>query len=68
MEGVMLKSLVLEHFGGTVKTASALGVSHSAVCQWSLIVPEKQALKIDRLTKGALKYSPEFYTNNNKTV
>lgn len=64
----MLKNLVLEHFGGTVKTAIALGVSHSAVCQWSIIVPEKQALKIERLTKGALKYNPELYLNNSKTV
>ncbi|WP_109913325.1 Cro/CI family transcriptional regulator [Providencia rettgeri] len=64
----MYKASVLNHFGGTVKTAGALGISHSAVCQWVEIVPEKQALRIERITKGRLKYDPSHYIQNNKTI
>lgn len=64
----MYKASVLNHFGGTVKTAGALGISHSAVCQWTEIVPEKQALRIDRITKGRLKYDPSLYIQNSKTI
>ncbi|WP_272517528.1 MULTISPECIES: Cro/CI family transcriptional regulator [Providencia] len=64
----MYKASVLNHFGGTVKTAGALGISHSAVCQWVEIVPEKQALRIERITKGHLKYDPSLYIQNNKTI
>ncbi|EPJ0398833.1 Cro/CI family transcriptional regulator [Providencia rettgeri] len=64
----MYKASVLNHFGGTVKTAGALGISHSAVCQWVEIVPEKQALRIERITKGRLKYDPSLYIQNNKTI
>lgn len=63
----MYKVLVLNHFGGTVKTAGALGISHSAVCQWVDIVPEKQALRIERITKGRLKYEPDLYIHNSKS-
>ncbi|HGV9229879.1 TPA: Cro/CI family transcriptional regulator [Providencia rettgeri] len=62
----MYKTLVLTHFGGTVKTATALGISHSAVCQWLDVVPEKQALRIERLTSGKLKYEPALYEQNIK--
>lgn len=67
-ESEMYKASVLNHFGGTVKTAGALGISHSAVCQWVEIVPEKQALRIERITKGRLKYDPSLYIQNNKTI
>ena len=57
----MRKSVVIEHFGGVSKTACALGISHPAVCRWRDIIPEKQALKVERLSKGALKYNPAMY-------
>ena len=57
----MFKGDVLKHFGGTSKTASALDISHSAVCQWGEVIPEKQAMKVERITKGKIKYSPSFY-------
>ncbi|MEY0596021.1 Cro/CI family transcriptional regulator [Providencia manganoxydans] len=63
----MYKASVLTYFGGTVRTATALGISHSAVCQWLDVVPEKQALRIERLTSGKLKYEPSLYGQNNKS-
>lgn len=54
----MKKSDVLEYFGGAAKTASALGVTRSAVSQWGDTVPESSAYKIEVLTGGALKADP----------
>jgi len=62
IEGLkMLKGNVVDYYGGISKTAVALGVTHSAVCQWGRIIPEKQALYIERLTKGKLKYDASLY-------
>ncbi len=57
----MRKSEVIEHFGGVAKTASALGISHPAVCRWGEIIPQKQAFVIERITKGKLKYDATLY-------
>ncbi|MCV4633556.1 Cro/CI family transcriptional regulator, partial [Escherichia coli] len=35
----MLKTQVVEYYGGISKTAIALGVTHSAVCQWGNVIP-----------------------------
>lgn len=64
----MYKNCIITHFNGTTKTAEALGVTHSAVCQWGKIIPEKQALKVERLTNGKLKYDPALYSGNHKSV
>ncbi|MFZ1872675.1 MAG: Cro/CI family transcriptional regulator [Chania sp.] len=58
----MYKNTVISHFGGVVNTAAALGIKHPAVCRWGEVIPEKQAMRIDRLTGGKLKYEPELYT------
>ncbi|MCV4932533.1 Cro/CI family transcriptional regulator, partial [Escherichia coli] len=52
----MLKTQVVEYYGGISKTAIALGVTHSAVCQWGNVIPQKQAFVIERITIGKLKY------------
>lgn len=57
----MLKSKVVDYYGGISKTAVALGVTHSAVCQWGDVIPQKQAFVIDRITKGKLKYDASLY-------
>ncbi|AKA37729.1 Cro/CI family transcriptional regulator [Yersinia ruckeri] len=57
----MKKILVTDYFGGVAKTASALNISHPAVCRWGEIIPEKQALKVEKITKGDLKYDPVLY-------
>ena len=64
----MYKDSIITHFNGTTKTAEALGVTHSAVCQWGKIIPEKQALKVERLTNGSLKYDPSLYKGNLKSA
>ncbi|CAI1578627.1 DNA-binding transcriptional regulator DicC [Serratia proteamaculans] len=57
----MNKETVISHFGGVVNTAIALGIKHPAVCRWGSIIPEKQAMRIERLTGGELKYQPALY-------
>ena len=57
----MKKSIAIKHFGGVVKLASALSVSHSSVSQWGDVIPEKQALKLEKITNGKLKYDPSLY-------
>lgn len=64
----MRKTDVVNHFGGIAKTASALGISHPAVCRWGQIIPEKQAFVIERITKGALKYDASMYQKNNESA
>lgn len=62
----MKKKRVTEYFGGVGKTALALGISHPAVCRWGDVIPEKQALKVERITNGELRYDPAFYSGNHK--
>ncbi|CAM8545671.1 Cro/Cl family transcriptional regulator [Escherichia coli] len=57
----MLKNKVVEYYGGISKTAIALGVTHSAVCQWGNVIPQKQAFVIERITNGKLKYDASLY-------
>ncbi|ATW34472.1 Cro/CI family transcriptional regulator [Candidatus Williamhamiltonella defendens] len=57
----MYKSLVIAHFGNTVKLSSFLKINSSAISQWGKIIPEKQALKLEKLTEGSLKYDPTLY-------
>ena len=61
----MLKINVVKYYGGISKTAIALGLTHSAVCQWGRVIPERQALKIEKITDKALKYDASFYQKNN---
>lgn len=51
----MNKSDVLSHFGGTVKTARALGISHAAVVKWGDVIPLGKACQIEIMTGGELK-------------
>lgn len=47
----ILKKEVVESFGGPVKLGKALGISHSAVCQWGEFVPPLRAYQIHELMK-----------------
>ncbi len=57
----MKKLEVLNYFRGVKNTALALGISHPAVSRWDSVIPEKQALRLDRMTQGKLSYNPAFY-------
>ena len=57
----MKKSEVVAYFGNQTKLAEALGVNKSSISQWPDIIPEKQAFRIERITKGKLKYDPKLY-------
>ena len=62
----MKKLTVLKFFKNSVTdVANACGVSVAAVSQWEEVIPEKQALKLDRLTDGKLTYKPRLYQKNN---
>lgn len=55
----MTKTEVLNHFGGAVATARALGISQPSVSNWSEDLPELRQLEIENLTAGVLRASPE---------
>lgn len=58
----MLKSKVLSYFDNrAVDVAKACNVSSASVSQWGDIIPEKNALKLEKLTNGALVYDASMY-------
>ncbi len=57
----MKKSDVLRYFGGALKTADTLGISHQAVYNWKDRVPERMAYRIQTKSRGALKVDPKAY-------
>lgn len=63
----MKRSKAIEYFGSQVNLAKGLGITKSSVSQWSDLVPEKQALKLDRITGGQLKYDPTYYATSDQT-
>lgn len=57
----MLKSDVIKYYKKRVNVAEALGISSGSISQWGDVIPEKQALKLDHLTNGKLKYDSRLY-------
>ena len=57
----MRKSDAIEHFGKAKHLAAELGISSGSVSQWGDVIPEKQALRLERITEGALRYDPTLY-------
>lgn len=64
----MFKKIVVEHFGSQSAVARALGVTRAYVSAWPERVPEKQALKLERLTKGQLTYDESLYQKDTAVV
>lgn len=60
----MLKKTVIKYFGNQLKVAEALELTRGSVSQWGDVIPEKQALRIEKLTNGTLKYDPALYTKS----
>ncbi|MDH2999669.1 hypothetical protein A1D23_06120 [Chelonobacter oris] len=57
----MKKKDVIEYFGSLGKVAVTLGISVPAVSQWSDVIPEKNAYRLQEITKGALKINHALY-------
>ena len=58
----MLKKDVVKFFTSQTRLSKALGFkSTGAVSQWGEVIPEKQALRLEKITEGALRYDPELY-------
>jgi len=57
----MKRQQVIEYFGSVIKAAKALGVTHQAIYAWKDPVPERIALKVDRLSGGKLQYVEDEY-------
>lgn len=70
----MRKEDVIAYYGDSTKVAVALGIKPSAVYQWGELVPEKRAVRLERMTKGkpqngvVLKYSPALYDKKEHSV
>jgi DNA-binding transcriptional regulator YdaS (Cro superfamily) len=60
----MHKEMAVAHYGSQIKLAQVLGISSSAVSFWGSIIPEKQAMKLERITGGDLVYNPALYLPN----
>lgn len=54
----MKKQDALDHFGGVVGLAKALGCKPQAISQWGNTIPKGRAYQIEVLTGGALKADP----------
>lgn len=57
----MKKLEVIRHFGTQVKLAKILGISQASISNWGEVIPEKQALRLEKVTRGELKYDPSVY-------
>ncbi|MCT8350214.1 Cro/CI family transcriptional regulator [Photorhabdus temperata] len=60
----MLKSSVISYFGSKRNVARAMLISDQAVGQWKEIIPERAALKLEKLTNGKLEYNEKLYRNS----
>jgi DNA-binding transcriptional regulator YdaS (Cro superfamily) len=57
----MLKKDVIQHFGKGKFLCKALNITSGSVSQWGKVIPEKQALRLERITAGKLQYDPALY-------
>ncbi|PQQ22997.1 Cro/CI family transcriptional regulator [Photorhabdus hindustanensis] len=57
----MFKDDAIKFFGSQRAIAEKLSLSDAAVSQWKDVIPERAALKLNRITNGKLKYKPELY-------
>ena len=58
----MKLDMVLEYFKSKEAIREALGLSSTgSVSQWKEIIPEKQAMRLERITGGKLVYDESLY-------
>lgn len=61
----MNKSTVVDFYGSQRAVAKVLCVSDQAVSSWGELIPERAALKLDKLTNGELEYDAACYLVRN---
>lgn len=64
----MKKKDVVAYFGTQKSSAESLGISQVAVCKWGEVIPEACALRLERITNGALSYDESLYRTINDDV
>ncbi|CCO48460.1 MULTISPECIES: Cro/CI family transcriptional regulator [Vibrio] len=57
----MKKQDTIKYFGSATNLAKALDITLPSVSQWKNVIPEKQALKLEKITNGALRYDATLY-------
>lgn len=57
----MFKTAVVRFFESQASVAEFLGISQASVSKWRYVIPEKQALRLEKLTQGALQYDATLY-------
>jgi len=57
----MKKQDAISYFGSQAALARTLGISKQAVSSWGDLVPPTNAMALEEITHGALKYCPESY-------
>jgi hypothetical protein len=58
----MYKKDVLEYYEFGAEVARVLGLkSRSTITMWGDVIPEINALKLARITRGRLKFNPSLY-------
>lgn len=58
---------VVKHFGKKANIARALKIARSSVSGWGDLVPERRAVRLEKLTGGALKYDQSLYEKHDTT-
>jgi len=64
----MHKSTAIKHYSTHTALAEAIGISRAAVGQWGDIVPYASALKLQELTRGALRIDRSLYDARLKPI
>lgn len=62
----MFKKDAVIFFGSKSKLAKAAGVAASSVSVWGDLVPEKNAMRLQIASGGALRYDPQAYDKHAK--
>lgn len=62
----MLKLDVVMHFQTQREVARALGITEQAVSSWGEVIPEKNALRLQQITRGKLAYNECMYRHERK--
>jgi len=57
----MLKENCITHFGTQAALAKELNISSPAISVWGLVIPEKQAFRLQMITGGVLEYDQAHY-------